>query len=214
MLNQQLEQQMSQRRRSPSSPVLLLLRWTTTHPLPHLSQGVRVLRKGVWVGGLASALGVVLAIAGGVPDASQMGAGVGGWRSVAIAQSPNQIRKYVLTLFEIEHLRLNLRRQVEGIQRESGGSSAAGDGEVCQGQVSPAVRKVCKQFLKEASVIIRRNGLTNEEFNALRSQQQTDGKVKGQIFQELEAVCRNRKDIPSSVRDTQTVRDMCAQVSS
>jgi hypothetical protein len=100
--------------------------------------------------------------------------------SPALAQTQADVAKYARAAYDIEKLRQSRYAEAKRLM----GGNVPGD--VCRQQDIPAnVRGICNDFLRESGDIIKRNGLTVSQFNAITLKKDSDANLQRQIQQEL-----------------------------
>lgn len=128
--------------------------------------------------GLVSALGV---LSGWVP-------GFSSHQSLMVFDAPSyaqsaisndDIVRYARTVLDMEPLRQasyqSVKRQMNGVP-----------GNVCrQGNVSASVKGVCNRFLNQSAQIIKKHGLSTEEYNAITRRLGSDKGLRNRIQKEL-----------------------------
>lgn len=98
----------------------------------------------------------------------------------AYAQSGPEVSRYASAAYEIEKLRQSRYSEAKRLM----GGNVPGD--VCrQPDIPGNVREICNNFLKESAEIIKRNGLSTAQFNAITRKKDSDAALQRQIQQEL-----------------------------
>lgn len=101
--------------------------------------------------------------------------------TTAVAEMTDEtVRNYARAVLEIEDRRQSAYDEAKTVMHGNVPK------EVCrQDNIPRAVQEICNDFLHQSAAIIRKNGLTNAEFNEITRRVQTDTALGARVKQEL-----------------------------